>query len=91
VIDLRQSKHTVLSVGKAMAVAPCLLNHSCFPNAQVVWSGRHLVVKAVTPVARGDEITICYRPNVIQALESAQDRRDYLRDVFYFDCDCKGT
>ena len=89
-IDFKQGKHTTMSVGKVLAGTPCLLNHSCFPNAQIIMSGNHVVVKTIAPVARGEAITVCYRPGVILTLESPQDRMDYLREVFYFDCDCQG-
>lgn len=35
-------------------------NHSCNPNAGIVKQGRKLLLKAITPIARGDEVTHDY-------------------------------
>lgn len=35
-------------------------NHSCNPNAGIVKTGRRLLLKAIAPIARGDEITHDY-------------------------------
>lgn len=35
-------------------------NHSCNPNAGIVKQGRRLLLKAIAPIARGDEVTHDY-------------------------------
>jgi SET domain-containing protein len=35
-------------------------NHSCAPNAGIVKDGRRLLLKAIVPIARGDEVTHDY-------------------------------
>lgn len=35
-------------------------NHSCAPNAGIIKAGRRLLIKAITPIARGDEVTHDY-------------------------------
>lgn len=35
-------------------------NHSCDPNAGIVKQGRRLLLKAIAPIARGDEVTHDY-------------------------------
>jgi hypothetical protein len=42
--------------------AMALLNHACAPNAAVAVEGDActMLVRAATPIAAGDEVTICY-------------------------------
>jgi hypothetical protein len=83
-------------IGRRLA----MLNHSCSPNAAVVLPKKctHgcqcpvIKVKAITPIERGDAITILYfSPET--AAESRQHRKEgkeeFLKSVYGFECKCQ--
>ncbi len=51
-------------------------NHSCHPNAGVIMAGRRLMLKAIRPIAAGDEVTHDY-----STLLGADD-------IWKMKCDC---
>lgn len=71
-----QQVHRLLSGGVQ------LLNHSCNPNAEAIWHPdiARLVVRAMKPIAKGDEILISY----IHPFMTKADRLRHLG----FDCKC---
>ncbi|KAL7268574.1 hypothetical protein RUND412_008797 [Rhizina undulata] len=62
-----------------------LMNHSCEPNAMMVFDGRGLGVFAVEEIKEGEEVTICY----IDANDGYEKRQKDLRETYWFECDCK--
>lgn len=48
------------SLGIGFDPVLCSANHSCEPNAAVVFNQPKLVLRAITPVKKGDEIFIKY-------------------------------
>ena len=65
---------------------PPQLNHSCAPNAINYVMGGYMVVRAVRPIAAGEEVCISYlgRPQ----LQPTGPRRNKLEEDFGFECDC---
>ncbi|KAG0370796.1 hypothetical protein BC939DRAFT_448688 [Gamsiella multidivaricata] len=61
-----------------------LFNHSCRPNAIVMYEGKVQVVKALEDIELGQEVCTSYVDNGVQRTE----RRQLLREKYYFDCLC---
>ena len=69
-----------------------LMNHSCYPNVCFHWSGVSLpdssgVVRAVSHIRAGEEITLSYIRDE-HCLPTAQ-RRQLLRQRYGFECACR--
>jgi hypothetical protein len=60
-------------------------NHSCSPNAVVVWDGRSVALRALEPISKGDQVFISY----ITATEDRQSRQRDLKRRYFFDCQCE--
>ncbi|KFO25464.1 SET and MYND domain-containing protein 3 [Fukomys damarensis] len=71
-------------VGVGLYPSMSLLNHSCDPNCSIVFTGPHLLLRAVRDIEVGEELTICY----LDILMTSEERRKQLRDQYCFDCDC---
>lgn len=63
-----------------------LFNHSCAPNAVAVVVGQSLLVRAVTPVLTGEELTISYLG--VDRLAPVAHRRAVLQGRYRFVCQC---
>ncbi|KAG0308163.1 hypothetical protein BGZ97_000142 [Linnemannia gamsii] len=61
-----------------------LFNHSCRPNAIVMYEGQTQVVRTLEDIAVGQEVCTSYVDNGVQRAE----RRQLLRGKYYFDCLC---
>ncbi|KAF9955140.1 hypothetical protein BGZ72_003985 [Mortierella alpina] len=61
-----------------------LFNHSCRPNAIVMYEGQVQVVRALEDIAIGQEVCTSYVDNGVQR----QERRQLLKEKYYFDCHC---
>ncbi|XP_051510792.1 N-lysine methyltransferase SMYD2-B [Myxocyprinus asiaticus] len=70
-----------------LAVFPdiALMNHSCCPNVIVTYRGINAEVRAVQDISPGQEIYTSY----IDLLYPTEDRIERLRNVYYFNCNCK--
>jgi hypothetical protein len=63
-----------------------LLNHSCNPNAAVVFDGNIVMIRSIRNIARGEQITTSYIDNT----HKRATRRKQLRDQYFFECKCSG-
>lgn len=45
-------------VGLGVYLVPSLLNHSCEPNAVVVFHGRQLALRSIRPLSPGDQVCV---------------------------------
>ena len=65
------------------------LNHSCRPNAHAAWSEtlQMVTLHALTPIARGEELTICYGGGGDGA--TREQRQAALLRTFGFACCCE--
>ncbi|KAA1078682.1 hypothetical protein PGTUg99_013734 [Puccinia graminis f. sp. tritici] len=70
----------------ALVLEPARLNHACRPN--VVYyldeGTQMLYMRALEPVAKGEELTINYREYELPR----QERRDILEEAYGFNCTC---
>ncbi|KAF9432142.1 hypothetical protein BGZ76_011206 [Entomortierella beljakovae] len=61
-----------------------LFNHSCRPNAIVMYERQVQIVRAIEDIEPGQEICTSYVDNGVQRAE----RRQLLREKYFFDCLC---
>ena len=61
-----------------------LFNHSCRPNAIVMYEGQVQIVRALEDIEVGQEVCTSYVDNGVQR----QERRLLLKEKYYFDCQC---
>jgi len=61
-----------------------LFNHSCRPNAIVMYEGKVQIVRALEDIEAGEEVCTSYVDNGVQRLE----RRQLLREKYFFECLC---
>ncbi|KAG8999623.1 hypothetical protein FRB94_002936 [Tulasnella sp. JGI-2019a] len=64
----------------------CRVNHDCRPNAMYLWEERlgKEVLRALTDIPAGEEITVSYTPNLLDRRE----RRELLQSAWDFSCRC---
>jgi SET domain len=62
-----------------------LANHSCSPNAVVVFDGRSVALRALEPIVKGEQVFISY----ITATEDRASRQRDLTQRYFFDCQCE--
>eukprot|EP00658_Telonema_sp_P-2_P040714 TRINITY_DN29110_c0_g1_i1.p2 TRINITY_DN29110_c0_g1~~TRINITY_DN29110_c0_g1_i1.p2 ORF type:complete len:241 (-),score=45.65 TRINITY_DN29110_c0_g1_i1:129-851(-) len=85
--------HPVLDgTGKSVALgvypAGCYANHSCDPNVAIshVGDGRALVMRALRPIAQGEELCYSYLAELYQPRAA---RHEALQKGYYFECECR--
>lgn len=61
-----------------------IINHSCLPNAVLLFEGRTAVVRAVQHIPQGSEVLISY----IETAGSTTTRLKSLREQYHFACAC---
>lgn len=73
-------------IGSGLYIGPSLLDHSCAPNAQAVFDGRKLILRAVADIDCDSigGIRVCY----VDVLDLRTERARILREQYYFDCGC---
>nr|XP_023012674.1 SET and MYND domain-containing protein 4-like isoform X1 [Leptinotarsa decemlineata] len=64
-------------------------NHSCAPNCSFFFHGRYLVVRAMSNIRKGEECNISYYGFCPFSSTKVTERQHYLRDIFFFDCQCR--
>eukprot|EP00741_Cyanophora_paradoxa_P014922 tig00020830_g14396.t1 len=70
--------------GIAFYPRACFLNHSCAPNVCYTTESGELVVRAVVPVAKGEELCLSYT----DMYQVAAVRQEHLQNTYYFKCEC---
>nr|XP_056720977.1 SET and MYND domain-containing protein 4 [Euleptes europaea] len=73
----------------AVALFPVvsLLNHSCDPNTSVTFSSTTAEIRALRPIAKGQEILHCYGPHKCRM--GAAERHKELLAQYFFECQCQ--
>ncbi|KAF3938466.1 hypothetical protein ABW19_dt0203872 [Dactylella cylindrospora] len=71
-------------IGIAIDYKAAMLNHSCNPNAAMLFDGRTLLVRSLKEIQKDTEITISYIDNFM----TRKERRAELSSRYFFDCDC---
>ncbi|KAF2009450.1 SET domain-containing protein [Aaosphaeria arxii CBS 175.79] len=72
-------------LGSSLDVVASLMNHSCDPNAFVVFEGNSLRVRSLRKLRGGEEITQCYADVNMDVLIRGRK----LKDSYNFDCHCE--
>lgn len=75
----------MFTIGEGTYPVASLFNHSCRPNAAVIFDGALLTIKAIDDIQLGQEITIAY----VDIAHSRTQRKRMLRDKYFFDCTCE--
>ncbi|GLV23298.1 SET and MYND domain containing class 3 [Carabus blaptoides fortunei] len=70
----------------ALYVSSSALNHACLPNTVKSFHGKTKVVRAISDIKKGTEITACYVDDPDMYLPEM--RRKELQDEYYFTCSC---
>jgi len=83
---MKDFEHWTRLVGNALYPTFALFNHSCDNNTYKYFAGNKVVVIASKNICKGEEITEGYFPSV-QCM-NRPERRAWLKDVFWFDCQC---
>ena len=73
--------------GYGLYLTSSFLNHSCFNTTKSFFDGNALTFVSSCDIAAGQEITFNYGPHY--KVSSRQERRKYLKDLYFFACDCK--
>lgn len=91
------------TVGVALYGTASLINHSCEPNSFVVFNGKELILRAMTPLEPGDQVPHLPRTESIlfedvllfqifvsycETMDSKARRQAYLKRVYSFQCSC---
>ncbi|MEE6475481.1 hypothetical protein FKM82_010761 [Ascaphus truei] len=71
-------------VGVGLYPSMSLLNHSCDPNCVIVFEGRHILLRTVKEIPKGEELTISY----IDVKVNTHMRQNQLQRQYCFICDC---
>lgn len=61
-----------------------IVNHSCLPNAVLVFEGRLAVLRAMQHIPKGDEVSISY----VETAASTTTRQKALKEQYFFSCMC---
>ena len=72
-------------VGLCFEPILALANHSCNPNAVVVFDGRSVGLLALEPIGNGEQVFISY----ITTTEDRTSRQRDLKQRYFFDCQCE--
>lgn len=74
------------SIGGGLYLGGSIFDHSCEPNAEIVFNGLDLLIRAVKEIPHRDvtRIYISY----IDQLQLREDRQNYLNNHYYFTCQC---
>jgi SET and MYND domain-containing protein len=72
------------SIGYGLYLDATIYNHSCIPTCHTVFNGIYLSIRTIN-----EELTDEWTINYIDLLESYQIRQEFLRENYYFNCQCK--
>lgn len=72
------------SIGVGLYLGASVLDHSCEPNAVVIFKGKELIVRTIAQVENVSDLRISYT----NILETTTQRRQNLSEQYYFYCDC---
>ncbi|MFH4979104.1 hypothetical protein AB6A40_005813 [Gnathostoma spinigerum] len=80
------SDEDLRTIGLGLYLGLSRLDHSCRPDAFVLFEGRKAILRSVEPdqLVYSDELRIAY----CDLLERKAVRQKQLREQFYFECDC---
>lgn len=76
--------HDMDPIGLSIYVLESGFEHSCTPNADLVFNGTNLQLRAIKEISPGEKITI----NRIDLKHSRVDRQTMLRTKYFISCSC---
>ncbi|KAF3919492.1 hypothetical protein ABW20_dc0100562 [Dactylellina cionopaga] len=71
-------------IGICLAFESAMFNHSCDPNAFMIFDGRQLFIRSLREIPKDTEVTISY----IDTFMARKQRRSELSTRYFFDCSC---
>ncbi|XP_022768227.1 histone-lysine N-methyltransferase ASHR1 isoform X2 [Durio zibethinus] len=71
-------------LGTGLYPVVSIINHSCLPNAVLVFEGRLAVVRAVQHIPKNSEVSISY----VETAASTITRQNTLKEQYLFTCSC---
>ncbi|UJR27390.1 hypothetical protein I4U23_008680 [Adineta vaga] len=71
-------------IGYGLYFDATIYNHSCFPTCHTIFNGKYLSIRTLS-----DQLTDEWTINYIDLLEPYQTRQEFLRENYYFTCQCK--
>ncbi|GAA5815222.1 hypothetical protein MFLAVUS_008728 [Mucor flavus] len=74
----------MFAIGEGTYPIAALFNHSCRPNAVVMFEGAYASIHAIEDIEPGREVTISY----VDSAHSRTYRQKALLDKYFFDCQC---
>ncbi|KAI8072802.1 hypothetical protein BC940DRAFT_291670 [Gongronella butleri] len=75
----------LFAVGEGTYPVASLVNHSCRPNAVIMFNGGAMLsIYAIDDIHPGDDVTIAY----VDAAHDRNHRQTRLRDKYFFQCSC---
>lgn len=81
----RITLHDGTPVGMCFDPKLALANHSCVPNAFISFDGRVVSLRALRALGPGVEVRVSYIDPSMPRL----NRRDQLKDRYFFNCECR--
>jgi hypothetical protein len=72
-------------VGLCFEPVIALANHSCLPNAAIVFDGRRILLRALDPIKKDNQIFISY----VDGTQRRATRQAELKEAYFFTCMCK--
>lgn len=72
-------------IGLCFEPVVSLANHSCTPNATIIFDGRQLTLRTLDPIKKGDQVFVSY----IDTTQTREERRHELKDRYFFTCHCE--
>lgn len=72
------------TIGIGLSVETSIFDHSCDPNAALIFNGLAMQVRAIKEIAADEPVRFSY----YDILFSLNTRRTFLKSQYYFDCSC---
>ncbi|CAM6120160.1 unnamed protein product [Calypogeia fissa] len=71
-------------LGTGLYPVVSIINHSCSPNAVLLFDGKKAIVRCLENVTEGTEVTVSY----VDLAASTPTRQKALKEQYYFECCC---
>ncbi|TPX60810.1 hypothetical protein PhCBS80983_g01542 [Powellomyces hirtus] len=78
------SDEELVNIGVGVFPTLALVNHSCTPNAAIIFAGSKGVLRTIKEVGAGEELFQSY----MEIAEPRYVRHKELKDTYFFDCAC---
>jgi hypothetical protein len=72
-------------VGLCFEPVIAVANHSCIPNAVIVFDGRKIMLRALDPIKKDEQVFISY----VDGTQRRETRQAELKEAYFFTCNCE--